>query len=147
MCALQSLSHVWLFATLWAVALWVLCSWIFQARILEWVAISYSIFIFFKNVRNRRTSLLFPGVENLPANAGLIPGRRRFHLLQGNSACATTAEPLCHNYWSSGTLEPVLRNKRSHCHEKPMHHNQRIAPHATTRESPHATTKTNATKN
>ena len=26
---------------------------------------------------------------------------------------ATTAEPVCHNYWSPRTLEPVLRNKRS----------------------------------
>ena len=46
----------------------------------------------------------FPGgpvVENLPVSAGdmgLVPGWRRFHMLQGNSACAATAEPSCHNY-------------------------------------------------
>ena len=33
----------------------------------------------------------FPGgpeVKNLPANAGLIPGLIRFHMPQGNQACA-----------------------------------------------------------
>ena len=44
-CMVSSFSYVQLFATLWPIALWpivqLLC-WIFQARILEWVAISSS---------------------------------------------------------------------------------------------------------
>ena len=49
--------------------------------------------------------------------------------------CATTTEsaraqelkllnPHSCNYWSPRTLEPALRNKRSHCNEKPVHHDQ-----------------------
>ena len=44
-------------------------------------------------------------------------------------ACAL--EPVSHNCWAhvpqllkAACLEPVLCNKRSHCHEKPMHHNE-----------------------
>ena len=61
----------------------------------------------------------FPGgtvVRNLPANAGdtgLSPVLGRSHML---NPCATTPEP--------ARLEPVLRNKRSHCNEKPAHHNE-----------------------
>ena len=42
-------------------------------------------------------------------------------------------KPVCHNcpalelgsqkFWSLGTLEPVVANKRSHCNEKPAQHN------------------------
>ena len=44
-------------------------------------------------------------------------------------ACAL--EPTSHNYWACVPqllklmrLEPVLHNKRSHCNEKPVHHNE-----------------------
>ena len=44
---------------------------------------------------------------------------------------ACTLEPASHNYWGRvpqllkpACLEPVLRNKRSHCNEKPVHHNE-----------------------
>ena len=44
-------------------------------------------------------------------------------------ACAL--EPASHNYWARvlqllkpARLEPVLRNKRNHCNEKPAHHNE-----------------------
>ena len=36
--------------------------------------------------------------------------------------------PVCHNHCSLPALEPVLCNRRSHCNEKPEHHNQRVAP-------------------
>ena len=39
-------------------------------------------------------------------------------------------------------LEPVLRNKRSHRNEKPVHRNEEQPPLAATRESPRAATKT-----
>ena len=44
---------------------------------------------------------------------------------------ACTLEPASHNYWAHmpqllkpRRLEPVLRNKRSHCNEKPTHRNE-----------------------
>ena len=44
-------------------------------------------------------------------------------------ACAL--EPVSHNYWAHvpqllkpARLEPVLCNERSHCNEKPAHHNE-----------------------
>ena len=44
-------------------------------------------------------------------------------------------EPIDHNYWahvlqvrSPYTLNPVLYNKRSHCNEKPVYRNYRVAP-------------------
>ena len=62
-------------------------------------------------------------------------------------ACAL--EPASHNYWARAPrllkparLEPVLRNKRSHCSEKPAHLNEELPPLAATRGSPHAETKT-----
>ena len=30
-------------------------------------------------------------------------------------------KPASHNYWSLYALEPILRSKRSHCNEKPVH--------------------------
>ena len=33
-------------------------------------------------------------------------------------------------------LEPLLRNKRSHCNEKPVHRNEGLPPLAAARESP-----------
>ena len=41
-CVCYSFSRVQLFATPWTVACWLLCPWILQARILEWVAIPFS---------------------------------------------------------------------------------------------------------
>ena len=74
-------------------------------------------------------------------------------------ACAL--EPVSHNYWAHVPqllslrswarelqllkpmhLEPVLRNKRSHRNEKPVHRNEEQPPLTTTRESPRVTTKT-----
>ena len=46
----------------------------------------------------------FPGgavVENLPANAGdtgSIPAGKILHAAKHLSPCATTTEPMCHNY-------------------------------------------------
>ena len=44
---------------------------------------------------------------------------------------ACTLEPTSHNYWAHVPqlmkpmrLEPMLRNKRSHCNEKPAHRNE-----------------------
>ena len=43
-------------------------------------------------------------------------------------ACAL--EPASHNYWACvlllkpACLQPMLPNKRSHCNEKPVHHNE-----------------------
>ena len=61
-------------------------------------------------------------------------------------ACAL--EPASHNYWARVPqllepvrLEPVLCNKRSHCNEKPAHHNEELPPLAATAEGPRAVTK------
>ena len=40
------------------------------------------------------------------------------------------------------SLEPVLRNKRNHRNEKPMHHSQRGAPCPPQLEKAHAASKT-----
>ena len=83
----------------------------------------------------------FPGgtvVENLSANAGdtgLIPGPGRSHMLRSNWACAP-------QLLKPARLEPVLRNKRRHRHEKPVHRNEEWPPLAATRESPCTATKT-----
>ena len=36
---------------------------------------------------------------------------------------AATTEPMCHNYWSPCSLEPLLSKKRRNCSEKTAHHN------------------------
>ena len=63
-------------------------------------------------------------------------------------------EPASHNYWAfvpqllkPACLEPVLRNKKSHCNEKPVHRNEESPPLAATRESPHAAMKTQHNQN
>ena len=83
----------------------------------------------------------FPGgaaVKNPPANAGdtgSSPGSGRSHMPQSNWArVPQLLKPEC--------LEPVLRNKRSHCSEKPTHQNEEQPPLTATRESLHAATKT-----
>ena len=71
----------------------------------------------------------FPGsplVKNLPANAGdpgSIPGPGRSH------TCFGATRPACCNYRNLCALELVLCNKRSHCNEKSLLHNQRKAAH------------------
>ena len=53
-------------------------------------------------------------------------------LVREDPTCRGAAKPVHHNYWAHvrwlpepSHLEPVLRNKRSHCSEKPAHCNQR----------------------
>ena len=59
-----------------------------------------------------------PEIRNSPASAGdmgSIPGPGRIpHAVEQLSPWATTTDPT--------SLEPVLRNKRSHCNGKSMHH-------------------------
>ena len=65
----------------------------------------------------------FPGgtvIKNPPANAGETgssPGPGGSHMPRSNKAHAPQLlKPVC--------LEPMLRNKRSHCNEKPAHRNE-----------------------
>ena len=60
-----------------------------------------------------------PVVGNLPANAGdmcSIPGSGRSHMPGSNKACKQQLLKLVHP-------EPMLPNKKSHCNDKPAHHN------------------------
>ena len=77
----------------------------------------------------------FPGgavVKNPPANAGdtgSIPGLGRSHMLQSNKARvpqllslrSRAREP---QLLKPARLEPMLRDKRSHRNEKPVHRNE-----------------------
>ena len=45
-------------------------------------------------------------------------------LVREDPTCGRATKPMRHNYWSPRRLEPVLRSKRSHCNEKPVHHNK-----------------------
>ena len=66
-------------------------------------------------------------VKNPPASAGDMgssPGL-------GKSHTPRATKPMCHNYWAHvpqllkpAHLEPMLRNKRSHCNEKSRHCNE-----------------------
>ena len=49
-------------------------------------------------------------------------------LVQVDLTCHRAAKPTHTNYWSPHTLEPMLCNRRSHHHEKPVNCNQRVAP-------------------
>ena len=49
-------------------------------------------------------------------------------LVQEDSIYWGATKPMCHNYWSLHTLEPVLCNKRSHYNGKPAHRSWRGAP-------------------
>ena len=76
-------------------------------------------------------------------------GTRVQALVQEDPTCCGATKPMRHNYWARVPqllkpvhLEPVLRNKRSPCNEKPGHRNQEKPPLAATRESPSAATKT-----
>ena len=76
----------------------------------------------------------FPGgpvIKNTPANAG----EWVWSLIWEDPAClgatkpihysywACALEPGNRNYWSPCTREPTLCKKRSHCNERPVHHN------------------------
>ena len=57
----------------------------------------------------------FPGgavVKNPPANAG------------DTVQALVREDPTCHRETRPACLEPVLRNKRRHRNEKPVHHNE-----------------------
>ena len=44
-------------------------------------------------------------------------------LVREDPTCCGATKPVHHNCWA-WALEPVLRNERSHCNEKPMHCNK-----------------------
>ena len=69
-------------------------------------------------------------------------------LVWEDPTCRGATKPVRHNYWAHvpqllkpARLEPVLHNNRSHCNEKPAHHNEELPPLTTTRESPRTATK------
>ena len=91
---------------------------ILQPRILEWVAMPSS-----KGSFQPREFWDFPGgtmTKSPPANAG---DTRIQPLVQEDSTCLGANKPMHQNYGACA-LEPVLHNKRSHCNEKPAHHNE-----------------------
>ena len=52
-------------------------------------------------------------------------------LVREDPTCRGATKPVRHNYWGRtlqllkpALLEPVLRNKRSHCSEKATHHSE-----------------------
>ena len=53
-----------------------------------------------------------------------MQGTRVQALVREDPTCRGATKPVRHNYWSLHVLEPVLRNKRSHCNEKPAHRNE-----------------------
>ena len=64
----------------------------------------------------------------MQGDTGSIPGPGR------SWTCCRATKPVNHNYWSPRAQEPVLLNKRSHCDEKPTHHNKEQCLRAKTRE-------------
>ena len=78
-------------------------------------------------------------------------------LLQEGPTCCGATQPRCHNhwayalepksheYWSLSALQPVL-HKRSHCSEKAVHCNWRVAPLSTAGEKPAQQRRPSATK-
>ena len=68
--------------------------------------------------------------------------RKIWHATEQLRPCATTTEPMCHNYWSLRTLQPVLHNKRSHQNEQPTHCSEEQPLLTTARESPCTVMKT-----
>ena len=90
------------------------------------------------NLSRRVTWSGFPGssvVKNLPANAGdtgSIPGQGGSHMPSSNEARVPQLLSRCSRAWElqllkPRKLEPMLGNRRSHCNEKPAHHNWRVA--------------------
>ena len=142
------LSCVWLFATPWTVAHWTLLSMGFPRQeywsvlpfpppgdlpnpgikhpsspvspvlreILCLLSHQESLFLASSNVFHFTMLIYFSltTVQVLLLWLGTIPHARE------------ATKPQCHNYWACA-LEPVLRNMRSHCSEKPIH-NYRVAP-------------------
>ena len=60
-----------------------------------------------------------------------VQGIRVQALVREDPTCRGATEPVRHNYWAHepqllkpACLEPMLRNKRSHCNEKPVHRNE-----------------------
>ena len=81
--------------------------------------------------------------RNPPANAGdrcSISGLGRPHRPRAISRCTTTTEPALEGPRAATArlvcLQPVLRNKRSHCSEEPAHHNEE-EPHSLQLEKAH----------
>ena len=86
-----------------------------------------------------RTSLVAQWIRiRLP-----MQGTQVRSLVQEDPTCRGATKPECHNFWACALepashnywvhvlqllkpacLEPVLRDKRSHCSEKPAHHNE-----------------------
>ena len=64
-----------------------------------------------------------------------VQGTQVWSLVQEDSTCLVATKPTCHDCWSPHILEPVFCNKRSHCIEKPLPCNYRVAP-ACSREDP-----------
>ena len=98
---------------------------------------------------DRRNILRNGGLKFIPIRASLVAQWLRSCLpMQGtwvralvweDPTCCEATKPMHHNYWGCALepvshnywahvpqpmhLEPVLRNKRSNCNEKPAHHN------------------------
>ena len=60
-----------------------------------------------------------------------MQGTRVQALVREDPTCRGATKPVHHNYWAHVLqllkpvcLEPMLHNKRSHCNEKPAHHNE-----------------------
>ena len=99
---------------------------------------NFSQTLFFKD-KLKGTSLVAQGLRiRLP-----MQGTRVRALVREDPTCRRATKPVCHNYWACALeptshnywacvprllkparLEPVLRNKRSHCNEKPVYHNE-----------------------
>ena len=121
--------------------------------------------------QTRGSSITRKSVRNANSGASLVAQWLRIHLpMQGtrvralvreDPTCRGAARPVSHNYWAcalepvthsywarmpqlqkSAHLEPMLRNKRRRCNEKPVHRNEEQPLLAATRESPRAAMKT-----
>ena len=60
-----------------------------------------------------------------------MQGTQVWSLVLEDPTCRGATKPVCHNYWACMPqllkpmcLEPVLCKERSHCNEKPTHHNE-----------------------
>ena len=80
---------------------------------------------------------IFQKMSKMKVRVSLVVQWLRIFLsMQGTQVwCLVLKDPTCHealkllhhNYWSPWTQDPMLHNKRSHCSEKPMHCNERVA--------------------
>ena len=69
-----------------------------------------------------------------------------YALEPGSHNVAQHMEPTYHSSWSWYILEPVL-HKRSHCNEKPVYCNQRVAPTRCNRRKAHPATEIQNSQN